>query len=995
MFVFQNIKMPKQFLLFFITYILCSFNFFAQNYSYQVFNSKEGLESPELLSVFQDSRGYLWVGGVNGLFKYNGNSFTNYSLLDGDIDNVVYGINEGKNHNLWLTSKVGVQSFDGKTFTKYKINTKDTSVKNLFFQNVLEASDGNVYATCIKGLFVLDKNKKEFKQLFGLEANVREITEDKNGVLWIAADKGLYCYKNNKFTFINIDIQTTSTSLTCINIDKKGVIWLGTTVGIIKYDGKTFEKYFDSVGSENRILDILVTSDNKIIFTSDSPVMRIYDTGKFSINDLSKLVGRVSLIRLTQDDRGDFWIASAAGLIKMYSKQFSKFAFSDSIKATVMNMAIDKLNNLYFATTQGLYKLQNNNLEKFNISNNPDEQFITSLLPTDSSLLVGTYSGQAYKFINNKFLPFGKIDYLTGNPVYQILPYNKNELWLCKGFNVVNYKDNNYSVHTFSNLGYTQSALVDSKNRIWFANTGVLMVYENGKFRAIDKKHGYNFKESVTLAEDKNHNIWIGTYGYGLIKYDGKNYKAINTNDNLTSNYLNSCLYDKITNSLWIGTNNGVSNVVLNDSGNISTIKNFNKEQGLESVGCIQNSVFQLPNSNILFGTEHGIYEYNSNLKKSIQLAPKLNFTSLRLNYEKQDWRLFSDSIISWNNMPMNLILPHDKNHLTFDFVGINLDAPENVKYQWILDGFDKDWSPTSKNIFTTYSNLPSGKFTFKLRASDSSGVWSSPIIYSFIITPPFWQTWWFILLTVIFTIISIWLFLKYRINQIRKTEFEKTENFKKVTELELKAMRSQMNPHFMFNALNSIQDVIFSNDDEKARIYLADFSRLMRLILENSMHKKIKLSDELEFLKLYLNLELLRFQDKFNVQLIVADNIDESIVSLPPMLIQPYIENAIIHGLMHKENNGLLTIKFSLTSNSTMLNCTITDNGIGRKKSAELSAWKSKKHKSMGIEITNERINLLNIIESIKGFQVDISDLTDEQNNSLGTTVTILIPLA
>lgn len=989
--------MIKSFLLIFVLIIGLTIKSYSQNYSYQLFGPKNGLETPELLSVFEDSRGYMWIGGVNGITKFNGNSFINYNQSNGLTDNIVLGINESKNHNLWISTKTGISSFNGKIFKNYKIVQKDTTSKIFYFQNVFESSNGDTYTFGTKGLFLLNKIKEEFIQIKDLNATVREIAEDKNGNLWIASNKGLYKLYNNKFSLVKVDTSSVSNSITCIAIEKSGLIWIGTSKGIYNYDGNKITKHFINGIYNDKIRDILISKDDKIIFTYDAPELKIYKNGIFNSIDLNYLVSNASILRIIQDRDNNFWLASSTNLIKMYSKKISKYFLSDSIKAPVMNIATDKLNNLYFATTDGLFKYKNNKLEKFNISNKPNQQFITSLFITDTALLVGTLSGQAFSFKNNKFTPFGNTDFDTDNPIYQMLQYNKNELWLCKGYNVVQHKNKKYSIHTFApqNPSFTQSALVDSKKRIWFAHANILTLYENGIFKSIDSKQGFNFSESATLVEDTNHNIWIGTFGYGLIKYDGKNFTAITTNENIASNYLTSCIYDKKNNCLWIGTTNGVSNIFLDNKGNISSITNYNKEQGLDDVGCNQNAIFQLQNSNILIGTANGLYEYDSKLTSTNNNTPKLNFTGIRLNYETPNWNEFTDSLSTWSNTPLNLILPYNKNHVTFDFIGINLDAPSNVKYQWKLEGFDNDWNPISKTNFTSYSNLPSGNYTFKLRASNSSGIWSTPILYSFIITPPFWKTSWFIITSIIIVSIMIWGFFKYRINQIQKKEFEKTENFKKITELELKSMRSQMNPHFMFNALNSIQDVIFSKDNEKATIYLADFAKLMRLILENSTLKKIKLSDEIEFLKLYLNLEQLRFQDKFNIQLIVADDIDDSSIFLPPMLIQTYIENAIIHGLMHKVNNGILIINFGLINNKKTLKCTITDNGIGRKKANELSNWKTKKHKSMGIEITSERITLLNTIETLKGYNVIIDDLVDDDNLPIGTEVTIFIPIA
>lgn len=992
-----KLKKLKKIILYFITFFCLIANVFSQEYSFKLFGAKDGFELPEINSVFQDSRGYLWTGSLNGINRYDGNSIINYNKSDGLVDNFVLGINEGTNHNIWISTKSGISSFDGKSFINYKIAQSNNSTIDFYFQNIIETSKGTIYAFGGRGLFLLHKQSKEFVKVSQINCNVRDVVEDKNGRLWLATINGFYLLKNNVFSKIEIDTAKIVYSLTSIAIDRSGIIWLGSTKGIIKYDGKQFEKYFTAEEAKNKIRDVLVDSDSSVLFTSDAPELKIYKSGQFKTIDLSHLINRSNILRIIQDKEGSYWMASTAGLIKMYSKPFSKYYLSDSIKAPITSIAITKSNNLFFGSTQGLFSLSDKGiLKKYIPNNNPDEQYIISLLPTDSFLMAGTYSGQVFKFVNGVFTPFGGIDYNGSNPVYQIVPYKERELWICKGFNVVNYKDGKFVMHDFSEplSSFTQSALVDSKGSVWFAHATNFTKYENGKFIEIGAKDGFNYEGTATLCEDKNKNIWIGTYGNGIVKYNGKTYKNYTVKEGLISNYIASCLFDKKTNALWIGTINGVSKLTLDNNSEINAISNYNNEQGLESAECNQNSIFQLPNQNILFGTANGLYEYNQTFNKKRQSIPQLNFLGLRLNYENTAWSFFTDSINSWSKMPLNLKLPYNKNHLTFDFIGVNLNDISNVKYQWMLDGFDSNWNPQSKNQSATYSNLPFGKYLFKVRACNLDGVWSEPISYSFIINPPIWKTWWFIFLSAIFIAIIIWVSIKTKINQVKKVEAKKISDFKRIAELELKAMRAQMNPHFMFNTLNSIQDIILNNDTEKSQIYLAELSQLMRLILENSTQKRIRLCDEIEFIRLYINLEQLRFGHKFEVKINISEDIDDYSVSIPPMLLQPYIENAILHGLMHKKNDGVLEVDLKLNSKGDVLECCIKDNGVGRVKSKELSEWKSKKHKSMGIEITTERIHLLNSIESTKGFDVVIIDLEDNNQNPMGTLVKILIPI-
>ena len=224
------------------------------------------------------------------------------------------------------------------------------------------------------------------------------------------------------------------------------------------------------------------------------------------------------------------------------------------------------------------------------------------------------------------------------------------------------------------------------------------------------------------------------------------------------------------------------------------------------------------------------------------------------------------------------------------------------------------------------------------------------------------------------------------RINTLT-SEFEQ-----KIAETEITALRSQMNPHFIFNCLNSIKLYSLENDSESASIYLTKFSKLIRLVLDNSRSERLTLEKEIETLRLYIEMEIMRFKEKVQYELIVSPEIDQQYVEIPPLLIQPFVENAIWHGLMHKEFGGKVSILLHLVGEN-MLEIQIIDNGVGREKSAEYKSKTATKHKSFGMKVTNERIDLINQIYKTNA-NVEIEDLYDQNQNGIGTKVTIQIPI-
>lgn len=246
-----------------------------------------------------------------------------------------------------------------------------------------------------------------------------------------------------------------------------------------------------------------------------------------------------------------------------------------------------------------------------------------------------------------------------------------------------------------------------------------------------------------------------------------------------------------------------------------------------------------------------------------------------------------------------------------------------------------------------------------------------------------------FACIVLVFLFIAVVLFFYYK--TIKENEENKLRN--KALEVERSLLRTQMNPHFIFNALNSVQNFIVSNNTQDAVRFLSKFAKLMRMILNNSMVQSVTLSDEMQSLSLYLDLERARFGNRFNYRIDIDDNVEEDLLNVPPMLVQPFIENAIIHGLMHKtDGEGLISIKIS-ENDSTSLICQITDNGVGRKAAAELEKNNERKHKSVGMQLTRDRLRDLNIKANAEMSCV-ITDLEDDAGNALGTQVTIIIPI-
>lgn len=336
--------------------------------------------------------------------------------------------------------------------------------------------------------------------------------------------------------------------------------------------------------------------------------------------------------------------------------------------------------------------------------------------------------------------------------------------------------------------------------------------------------------------------------------------------------------------------------------------------------------------------------------------------------------------------------LDYNENFIRIQYAGFSYANPELVQYKYQLKGVDEAWVYTSSTS-VQYTTLPPGKYTFTVLAMNKEGTWSDqPGHIEFFIRPPFYATWWFLSLLIGGGILliggSVWTWSR----SVKRKERDRVDINRRIASIELKALRAQMNPHFIFNTLSSIQHFITTNDSEAALKYLSKFAKLMRRIMDNSKMSTIPVTDELKALELYLELEVMRFKSKFSYQIIVDSNVDSHYDAIPSMLIQPYVENAILHGFMNKKTPGHLTI--TLRRQNNLLEVVVDDDGIGRKRSQEINQTRKGGHHSQGLSITQERLEILNASNQ-SDLSVTIEDKYDHHQEPAGTRVQIFVPLA
>jgi len=380
----------------------------------------------------------------------------------------------------------------------------------------------------------------------------------------------------------------------------------------------------------------------------------------------------------------------------------------------------------------------------------------------------------------------------------------------------------------------------------------------------------------------------------------------------------------------------------------------------------------------IWMGTNKGVVRFNPDEVKPYSTPPNVYIDGLLINDTEP---------VKGIGERDSLHLTYEENTLLFDVKAVGYYKAKRNKINYRLQGYESDWVSVKNGQMIRYAKLPPGTYTLQVQAEDVNGNQSQIRDLEIFVRPPFWQTWWFYLTLTLLALSLAFAFYRYRVGLIRKEEKQKTAvaNLNlQVIETEMKALKAQMNPHFLFNSMNSIKGLILKQEARKASEYLTKFSVLLRGILSNSEKRYILLATELETLRLYIELEALRFTREIDYQIEYSSDIDVDFISVPPLVIQPFVENAIWHGLLpKKEGKNILQIK--IERDGDFILCTIEDNGVGRSSTAQAKNLTA--HKSMGIGITRKRIELIHPENAVQ-----IIDLKNEAGQRIGTRVILRI---
>ena len=1003
---------------FFLSMILSAFCGKAQApYNFYHLFLENGLSDARVTDIVQDKYGFMWFATANGLNRYDGYVIKNYNSGKNDNglpSNNIVSLFSAKNGTLWIGTGTGAVTFD---FASEKFKAFDTSYKDgadiqkLLISDLQEDKKGNIFAATDKGVFKYTAAQKKWQNLNTVLKPAGTLRRVRR--LKFFSDDLLFCSTSGNIPLFRINVNNnTYDSL----IDRNDTI-PPNMYGLEKLN-------------ENEMLGGLLSNGfsrfdvNTGSFKGGAGVLQSSDSIRYN-----------TVYDILKDSRGRVWMASnyfrvaeylpkQNSIVTFKSDAFNPFGFDGNAAICLYE---DRQHNLWVGTaSKGVYRFNpDDNNVKFHADLDRGSVFSLNNWD-DNTLFIGSEKGPAfYNYKTSAATAFNGVTTMGRDaPLEHVLSgipdRNGNYFWMGTArLGLMRFDRTSGLFKCFSRIS-TPKLEDDGINNLLQLPNGNLFLIGFGKpgiFNTTtfvsttnqnDSSAVFKLTGVTSLCYDNQNHIWLSAAGGKLYEYEPLT-NLLTDRSALLSAFTDLKAIYKIvfTDKFYLATNAGLiilnpgnkpaifltekpDNTLLGIRGILpdgeyvwfansrrigrlhpatGKVLYIGEREGVYRMLLYPRTLMKSPQGNILIGSNKGYFEiYPNKIKDHLTTEVPL-LTAFRI-YDKP-----LQSPIAVSGLK-EINLKYSENFFSFDMSSFSYDVAEDVQYAYKLEGFDKDWQYIGKSRKGSYTNVPGGNYILRLKAGNSSGQWiENPQTINIHISRHFLNTWWFWTLLGLILVGLAFVIYRRRIAGINKEARLRSDYEIKLNELENSALRTQMNPHFIFNSLNTINSFISRNETMQAHQYISKFSKLIRFILDHSRQRKILLSDELEVLKLYIQIELIRFENKFKFELIIDEGIDTTTIELPPLVIQPFVENAILHGLLPLEKNGMLTIK--IEHKGDLLWCTVEDNGIGREKAKELKKSYLTKHKSHGIEITLKRIELFNK-EHGKDLNVQITDIPE-----------------
>lgn len=942
------------------------------------FTPKNGLPSSQIYQVIQDNKGYIWFASDHGLAKYNGYEFKKYTSADGLLDNTVFKLFLDARDRVWMLTFSGRMFYmERDSIKSYKYNTLLSSViKNSLPLNFHVDSLENVHVSCSRvGEYLLTKEGKvipvfnldpygEVNKIFYDEMSDGNFVSSSNAAIDVHKPSFFYFRRGQAaFDSVLVGVENNGAFYACRLKDDRMLLSIANKLYELKNNALVFLYELPSV-----IYAINEAPDKKLWVATANGIYVFADSQ--NLRDETLLLENEFITSSLVDFEGGVWITTVnSGAYYLNDLRIKSFLFEgDSIKEPLC-LGTDGTRVYAGFWEGGLAAIQKDKFELIH-------SFGRGIYIT--GIFADTSTGKLYLSKRTPgFMYAGRFQPLKNN---QILSLKGRFLKHSNG-DILNASIN--AIYRIKNDSLSIAIAVNKRTNCIFEYAGdsLLLGTNAGAFlytgpdHLLTLIHPYFNDIRVDDISRCGDIICFATRGSGLLLLRNDTVVSLKAANGLCSNILHRL--EVHNNEIWCSSYNGLSQVLIDDFAAKSfTIRNVSINEGLPD-----NEINDLliTHDTLWLATKNTVSYLNINERFVNDVPPLIHFTSLVLNNNRS---AFSDSVR----------LKYKDNNISIGFEAISYKSNSRIIYRYMLIHEADTFLSTTSNRHVEFLSLEPGNYTFSVSAMNSTGVWTTaPITFQFVVLSPFWKQWWFYLLVALFTSSIVYLVMKLRIERVREQEALKADFNKQLLTLEMKALRAQMNPHFIFNVINSIQDYILKNDSKSAQKYLTKFARLVRLILDNSMEGEVLLSEELRANELYMELEQQRFEGKFDFILNVRPGTETEDILIPSMIIQPFLENAIKHGVQHLAQKGI--IQLTVDQDDTQLIIEITDNGIGRDAAAKWKEQQVSEHVSRGSAITHKRVKAYNEAHNAS-IELEVEDLMDKEGQVSGTCVKLIIPL-
>lgn len=951
----------------------------AQSHHFQRFSVEEGLPFIHTYCINQDSLGYLWLGGYGGLSQFDGIQFNNFTQANGLPSNRVTVLEKSFQQTLWVGTTKGLAEIKGNQISTLSIENFPKNIKI----TALQSFDSTLLVGTDSSLYIISQQHDTYQAQKVLSHHSIRCMEVVNQEVLVGTNKGLLSIKiENRVPTVTDTIMTAT--INDIHI-VKDTLWMACSKGLIKKHGNNTEFFSVFNGLPSNAIRSIVTDLNGMLWIGTANGLARYNGKYFKVFFVDEEFNSNDIIQLFKDRESNIWVATYNGIYKLNSQRFLNYTFKDGLLANfIYGIFRDSKNQLWIGSrNKGVFKYQNESFTVYDQYHGLKSNHIGPITEIDSVVYIGTNKGLSlYSLAKNGLISSSISRKIGRKPVNDIFHDSTHFYTYFAHKNTISVVKNNELTTLSLDLpeqGEIWSLWKDAQQNLWIGT------YEGGLFRFntdstltnLNQEWNVHIESALDLVATSPTDLWIATF-QGVFHYNlaTENLQQINVTNGLNSPLTYSLLAD-YNQQLWVGTNQGINKIDLQNQpfDSTSLVTGYSLTDGFIGVECNTHGAWADKDGSLWFGTVNGLVQYLGDYATHQDVENKTFLTGINLFYN--DTALAAGSQLS-----------HLENRISFSFKGICLSNPKKVRYQYRLNGYDNNWSPPIAESVASFSNLNPGDYVFEVKSSNANGTWNRvPTTFHFSIATPYYKEPWFIAtLIALFVSILVGVYRLRIINLKRKAALERD-----LDNLKLQALRSQMNPHFIFNSLNSIQFYINNNEKKQANRYLTKFAKLMRLILDNSKTPYVPLKQDIEALHLYIELEQVRFENKFvfDLQLNLDKKMEEA--PIPPLMIQPFVENSINHGFSKLERQGKITVNIS-SSQPDLLVCVIEDNGIGRKAAQALQQKKQKLHQSAAMGITQGRISALQA-KFKDELSIQFEDVY-QGHKPFGTRVTITIPI-